>query len=373
MIICTTNQNMNHSRGGRGVVAGVLMLSLAATGRSDITIPKHVISSGGGTSTSATHEVRATLGEPVVGRAESETHSIIAGFWGAVLVEGVSVLAPGSEPGGPPCGEPLNCTGAWAEADCVAGMCYIPKNRYLSIDPTVNGGPVAYQVELVEAADYTSSARHCDGADGVPCRRDADCLGQGGSETCLPGRTWWVDAPECYDYPNGNPVLPPPPSCDGEDRFGWVSNLTSAPVTRVWTEVPLHITDCGIAPVVTYHVRASVDDGTNFSDPLEIGTAHAPDGESQFWGDITGGPVPDMPGLWLPPEGATNLADVGNAIRTFENQTEDTAFPPRVWVDVEINQVINLADIQFIVSAFEGRPYADINLPLIGVHPADCP
>ena len=126
--------------------------------------------------------------------------------------------------------------------------------------------------------------------------------------------------------------------------------------------------------MVTYHIRASADEGGWFSDPLEIATAHNPEGLSQSWGDITGGPVPDMPGRWLPPEGSTNMADVGNAIRTFENQTEDSGCPPRVWVDVESNQVINMADIQFIVGAFEGVAYADLpDLDFIGVHPADCP
>jgi hypothetical protein len=186
------------------------------------------------------------------------------------------------------------------------------------------------------------------------------------------GRTWWVDAPVCYDYPDGNPV-PGATTCEGADRFAWVSGLTDTPVTRTWTEMPLHITACGIAPAVTYYVQASADEGTSFSDPLEIGTAHNPDGDAQSWGDVTGGPVPGMPGLWLPPERSTNFGDVGNALRTFENLAEDTGFPPRVWVDVEINQVVNLADIQFILNAFEGRQYADIGLPLIGSDPADCP
>ena len=74
-----------------------------------------------------------------------------------------------------------------------------------------------------------------------------------------------------------------------------------------------------------------------------------------------------------PPEWTTNFADVGNAIRTFENRSEGTGFPPRVWVDVEINQVVNLGDIQFIVNAFEGVGYADVQLELIGKDPADCP
>ena len=69
-----------------------------------------------------------------------------------------------------------------------------------------------------------------------------------------------------------------------------------------------------------------------------------------------------------------NMADIGNSIRTFENRTENTGFPPRVWVDVEANRVVNLADIQFLVMAFEGVAYADItDLDYIGWHPADCP
>ena len=205
---------------------------------------------------------------------------------------------------------------------------------------------MAYQVELTEAADYPTAV----------------------------GRTWWVDVPECYDYPNGDIVEPRPSTCDpGPTRFGWVSKLTSAPVTRTWTETPLYIGDCGIVPVVAERIRASANGGASFSGPLVINTAHDPDGEAQSWGDVTGGPVPGMPGLWLPPEGAMNFSDIGNAIRTFENSTGGTGRPPLVWVDMEINQVVNLGDIQFLVSAFEGSAYAKLLWPLIGIHPADCP
>ena len=127
-------------------------------------------------------------------------------------------------------------------------------------------------------------------------------------------------------------------------------------------------------PVATYEIRASEDEGASLSTTsLEINTADNPVNEAQTWGDVTGGPVVGLPGLWLPPERATNFADVANAIRTFENRTEDTGFPPRVWVDMEIDQVINLGDIGFLVMAFEGVAYADIDLPLIGINPADCP
>jgi hypothetical protein len=252
---------------------------------------------------------------------------------------------PRPESGGPPCASAGDCTFAYDGADCVGDTCYISKNRYLSIDPTTNEYSVSFQIELTESAPYPTAV----------------------------GRTWWVDDPVCYDYPNGVPVLPAPPTCDDADRFGWVAGLTDAPVTRIWAERPVHIADCAVVPVATYGIRASADRGASFTDALIINTAHNPEGDSQSWGDITGGPVDGMLGLWLPPDRATSFNDIGNAIRTFENRAEDTGFPPRVWVDLEIDQVVNLADISFLIMAFEGLAYADIQLEFIGVHPADCP
>ena len=228
----------------------------------------------------------------------------------------------------------------------------VPKNRYLTIDPTTNLREVAYRVELTESAPYPTAI----------------------------GRAWWLDTPVCRDL-NGNAcpgvdcVLDPvPPDCDGPYVFGWTSTLTSMPVTREWVESPVHFTGCGVVPVASYEVRSSGNEGGLFSDPLEVVTAHKPDGTAQSWGDVTGGPDPVNPGDWLPPEGAMNMGDIGNSIRTFENRTEGTGFPPRVWVDVENNHVVNLGDIQFLVMAFEGRAYADIeDLDYIGWHPADCP
>jgi hypothetical protein len=133
------------------------------------------------------------------------------------------------------------------------------------------------------------------------------------------------------------------------------------------------VTECGIVPLVTFEIRATGDGGVTFSAPLEINTVHALVGDAQSWGDITGGPVEGMPGLWLAPDRVANFGDIGNAILTFGNHGGATGFPPRVWVDVEINQVVNFADVQFLISAFEGVEYAAINLPLIGIHPADCP
>jgi hypothetical protein len=218
----------------------------------------------------------------------------------------------------------------------------------LSIDPTVNVDPVAYKLLLSEAADYPTAL----------------------------GRMWWLGEPFCYDYPNGNiDPSPDPADCTGPNYFGWISNLGPTAVTRTWIENPLHVTGCGIVPDVAYQIRAFANGGLDYSPTtLTIGTARKPQGGAQSWGDITGGPVAGMPGLWLAPEHVTNLADVQAGIRTFENRAEDTGFPPRVWIDVETDKVVSLGDIQFLISAFEGTTYAGIaDLPNIGWHPADCP
>ena len=63
------------------ILAWVLVLDFAAVRRADDTIASQVIASGGGTTTSATYTVRATLGEAVNGQAQSTNHAINAGFW----------------------------------------------------------------------------------------------------------------------------------------------------------------------------------------------------------------------------------------------------------------------------------------------------
>ena len=150
--------------------------------------------------------------------------------------------------------------------------------------------------------------------------------------------------------------------------------MADMPAPRTWTEVPVHVTGCPVAPVITYEIRASAD-GFSFSDPLVINTIHVPS-IPQNWGDLTGGPEPGQPpwtGQWLPPDRSASMADVQAAIRAFEDKTAETGFPSRIWVEQEINQVINLADVQFLIMAFEGKEYATIGLPLIGGDPADCP
>jgi hypothetical protein len=79
---------------------------------------------------------------------------------------------------------------------------------------------------------------------------------------------------------------------------------------------------------------------------------------------------------WMPPEGAAGFSDISAVIRTFEGAQG----PPLPWCDLEINHVINFADIDFCVRAFSGDTYpalTDISnpsgRPLIGWEPCDCP
>ena len=325
-----------------------------------------------------------TIGQADAGTMSGEGYSLRGGFWG----RGAPLpAAPDPEPGGPACATSADCVGDWIGADCVDGICYVPKNRYLSIDPTTNPDPVAYQVAVADG----SPAGACMGPPFTPtrCTTNADCEP---TQTCeqyyspgIVGRQWWLDVPQCIEGYNSTEVIPAPnPSCtgiwfdpvDGFDKvlFGWVSRLTSAPVTRTWVEVPLQVTDCAVAPMLAYEIRASADSGGSFSDPLQINTIHDPGGV-QFWGDLTETPGG---GVYWPPGAAMNFDDIQSAINTFLSLPVNTG-PPQAWVEMETNHVITLGDIQFLIKAFGGTYYRDIG-PfwagprfLIGGDPAACP
>ena len=107
-------------------------------------------------------------------------------------------------------------------------------------------------------------------------------------------------------------------------------------------------------------------------------TSHEPSDipQSQFWGDVSGGPVVEQPGEWTPTDYTTSFADVSFVIKTFEK----TGGPPLEWSDMEITHTVNFGDIGFVINAFEGMPYPDLmditgpsGRPLIGHEPCDCP
>jgi hypothetical protein len=258
-----------------------------------------------------------------------------------------------------------DCWGDWSAASCVvyddltgAARCYIPKNRYLTIDPTVNPGPVAYHARLDTTTNLDDQYAQCGLVEG------------------------WLTDPVCIESEFGEPAIPQPPPtdpCTGPGLFGWVSYIEDGPaVPRLWQEYPLQVSGCKVAPAATYEMRMSLDGVTPVDNPfLEIMTSHEPADipTSQFWADVSGGPgVITLP--WTPPEYTTNFADVSYLIMTFEGR----GGPDLHWCDMEINHVLNFTDISFVISAFEGTTYpalSDIVLPDgrpgIGWEPCDCP
>jgi len=79
---------------------------------------------------------------------------------------------------------------------------------------------------------------------------------------------------------------------------------------------------------------------------------------------------------WAPPDGATNFDDITATVFLFQS-TVGLTVPHVTWVDMHGNDagdamvdppnyVANFSDIDFIVKAFQGRPYPFSD-------PADCP
>ena len=228
-----------------------------------------------------------------------------------------------------------------------AARCYTPKNRYLSIDPTVNSQPVAYHVTLTQLDDQYD-------------------------DSCLP-LTGWLSVPWSVPFGSVSYVIDVPPL-----PFG-APNPNGLPQVRYWTGGPsyLHVTGCEVVPAATYEIRASTDGITPLEPPLTIMTSHNPLGPAQHWGDVTSEPGATIP--WRPPEYATSFTDISAVIKTFEN----TGGPAGSWSDIEIDHAVSFGDVNFVIKAFEGARYPEIaNLggvsvwpnyrPFIGHEPLEC-
>lgn len=202
-----------------------------------------------------------------------------------------------------------------------------PKNRFISFSPT--GGPiaVAHQVELTASASFPGSV----------------------------GVVKWVGEP----FEGGCPG-----SCSGE----FVAHLVDEPFAFYSSAWPaaVHIGDCGIVPDAEYEIRAileGADPGVlaNFSAPLALETVARP--APKFWGDTVG---EFFFAFWTNPNGIVNFNDVTAVLQGF---TSNPVAPHRTWLDLHdqgTNYLINFADIQLAIKAFQGElyPYAE---------PASCP
>ena len=275
-------------------------------------------------------------------------------------------------------------------------------NRYLSFSPNEAsaGEPIAFLVKLtsLELGSCSASGAPCrlghGGTDcgacsvtGEPCLAASDCQVPGQSceptgQSCINdlsasvGKTWWIGP----DSPEGNGV----------------HLLVSEPFRQVSTSWPavIQVGDCEIVPNATYGVRAANTATGALSDELSLATIARPG--ANYWADGVGplgdyctgtwapcpNGVPDCPSgescnpQWSPPDGATNFDDVTATVFLFQSAPGRTV-PDVTWVDMHgddggdamvdpPNYIANFADIQFIVLAFQGRPYPFLD-------PADCP
>ncbi|UCE61410.1 MAG: hypothetical protein JSU63_06610 [Phycisphaerales bacterium] len=272
-----------------------------------------------------------------------------------------------------------------------------PKNRYLSIDPSVLGDlEVALKVELVEmyrcSEDLrrTCRADHDEDCPGV-CDNDPNktCISGGtcGEGTCIEttpclqhpavGLTWWVDDPR--QEPTG---CRPAGMCTDEDWFAWLSHT---PVARAWNDFGaadsslLHVTDCGITPVAMYEVSFCLPPSFDTcGPPLTIGTIEKP---TFNYADVVG-PVDPVTFEFAPPDGFLSVTDVSGYLLTASNWRDATGYPkPQAhWTWVSLTgwseplyrpyMFLCVCQLQQILLGVEGRPFSFSGN---NADPGDCP
>lgn len=216
---------------------------------------------------------------------------------------------------------------------CVSGVCYLPKNRYISIDPNPEN-----------AARQTARRVLMDA---------------GGRVLVVAG---WLGAPQEVTVagPEATPqLLARIVDFDSRHYRDWSVDDLGQP----WTDSTVHLGDCEISPGHTYIIHA-ITEGLdpafegNFSEPLELATT------AQF-GDVVGA----SPGT--APDGTRNFKDISSVVRGFQG----TQSEPKVCLDLQgpasLPEVpdfsdINFKDIDAAVAGFQGAGY-----PL--AQPCDCP
>ncbi|MHC5110034.1 MAG: WD40/YVTN/BNR-like repeat-containing protein [Planctomycetota bacterium] len=211
---------------------------------------------------------------------------------------------------------------------CISNRCYVPKNRFISIDPSTNneGNAMARRVTL-------------------------DTNGNGTFDADLDLVLGWMGEPAEIEISGSEPSPQ------------WLSRIVNAPFFNDWHGVGLggtvHLGDCHMSPGHTYLVQSILDgadlgDENNYSAALALPTV-------AVWGDVMGSGGP-----WSPPDGVANFVDIQGTVFGFQN----LQLAPKAWLELEgtgddLNQpelnVINFADILRAVQGFQGQgyPYAD--------------
>jgi len=278
-----------------------------------------------------------------------------------------------------------------------------PKNRYISFAPNNAASPVAFKVEL-KSLELGS----CSG-NGAPCRvdrGDADC------NACSVAGNPCISTVDCS--PMDQACAPTGETCvndwSGSVGLSWwvgpesprdnaVHLLVSEPFRLVRADWPavVHVGDCEVVPQAAYGVQAVEVGSGAASGELLVSTIARPGG--RYWADGVGNlgesctctwtPCPngaiDCPAgescirQWAPPDGVTNFDDVTATVFLFQS-TSGLIVPHVSWVDMHGNDsgtpgsemfdppnyAANFSDLQFIILAFQGRPYPFFD-------PADCP
>jgi hypothetical protein len=304
----------------------------------------------------------------------------------------------------------------------------VRKNRYISVNPRTN--PTVDTVLKVEVAQM----KRCENAPTRGCETNSDCddvcddsAGAPPHHTLLcppaicadtvppsvcmwsgpcvdlaptldPLPTWIVQQPQ--QDPTGGCKKPGcPPYAPGETNCcsdeDWMAYLgpTVPPLTGgytnwsdVWADLPLgllHITDCGIVPVITYAVYAcNPDNVAECSPPLMVGTQRFPvnDRPVQYhmYADVCGGTVMPGPAV-LPPDQYVNVKDL-----TCEQLTQinygSTTLPQMhpTWADlhgdgwgIPPNYNLNVSDLMavYVMSLVNSWSYVNTQG---GLDPQNC-
>lgn len=216
------------------------------------------------------------------------------------------------------------------------------KNRYISLDPNNPGKPVKLKVTLTDSLPHPLSV----------------------------GNAWWVQEPVA-PVPNQFPK-PLLPAGECVATLGPESSAAEIDWDAADCQI-LHVTGCPIEPTSEYDVQTVI--GENESDPLTVATILKPGG-GKWWGDTVGFFNETE---WTAPQGVTNIDDAFVAIKTFQGGqvVPPGPIPPGNVAhlsvpDIEpgnINTVVNFADVQRVLLAFQGEEYpfgpadADGNCP----------
>jgi hypothetical protein len=251
--------------------------------------------------------------------AEEQCYTLRIGGWGgdegtgqfritADLAECVSPQRPMPEPCGEACG-PDTCL---SDADCAntascipapigepgPGICYAPKNRYLSIAAHPQQAP--------------NTARRL---------------------SCVTGEiVGWLDAPSRQRDESYVSIVPEPVYVDA------------------WPEI-VHVYAAEIGPGQAFKVQAipagwDIGNEANYSEPLELPTV-------TLWGDVAGSD--STPGFCTPPDGVVDGHDVDALSGGMQGP-----WCPLTWADLDPeipNGYINLDDVLAAAQATQGVPY----------------